>query len=416
MAIPRPPGSIGTLVNAQDYKYQYWNPGSSGEQSDYGANEISWRRDYLKGGFITLPGGGKFRTSTPYEIRSARLAGMKPCIIEGFTYPGRPPWSYVKAVDTRYVGWFFWLEGTRLKVQDLPLNMKNQAVTKAMNKLADAKADMGENLGTLGQTISMFTSKGKILCDAFSSVRKNKSLLPFLNKSIDDIKRLGIDNVAASLYIEYIYGLKPLMSDVYTLYKEAVKQSSQPLLLKTVGTSSATYEAPWGDTYISSNAQSFPKKSVCNSHVKATIWARIDPDGSHVRALNQLGLLNPLTLAYNLTPWSFLVDWFLPIGQVLSALTAPAGLIFVDGSISAKHKQTDVRSYITYHAANPNILYRDNYVEGEYTTDKEVYYREPLSGWPMPGLYIDKDPFRADRPLKALALSILNLGSLRRSI
>jgi hypothetical protein len=46
---------------------------------------------------------------------------------------------------------------------------------------------------------------------------------------------------------------------------------------------------------------------------------------------NQLGFTNPATVAWELVPYSFIVDWFIPIGEFLSAMTATLGLEIVDG-------------------------------------------------------------------------------------
>jgi len=46
----------------------------------------------------------------------------------------------------------------------------------------------------------------------------------------------------------------------------------------------------------------------------------------------QTGFTNPINLAWEILPFSFVVDWFLPIGPYLEAFTAFDGLEFVDGS------------------------------------------------------------------------------------
>lgn len=43
----------------------------------------------------------------------------------------------------------------------------------------------------------------------------------------------------------------------------------------------------------------------------------------------------------------------------------------------------------------------------------ESYVRQTLATWPLPGLWLDTDPFRVDRPLKALALGIIGLRNSR---
>lgn len=45
-----------------------------------------------------------------------------------------------------------------------------------------------------------------------------------------------------------------------------------------------------------------------------------------VRTLNALGLANPLLTAWELTPFSFVVDWFMPISDILAYLSSNLGL------------------------------------------------------------------------------------------
>ena len=51
--------------------------------------------------------------------------------------------------------------------------------------------------------------------------------------------------------------------------------------------------------------------------------------------LSQLGLTDPLGIAWELTRLSFVADWFVPIGAWLQARSADTGWTFVQGCSSA---------------------------------------------------------------------------------
>jgi hypothetical protein len=55
--------------------------------------------------------------------------------------------------------------------------------------------------------------------------------------------------------------------------------------------------------------------------------------------LAKVGILNPLQLAWEVVPYSFVVDWFLPIGNWLGGLDAAAGLDFESGYQTTLLKQ-----------------------------------------------------------------------------
>lgn len=58
-------------------------------------------------------------------------------------------------------------------------------------------------------------------------------------------------------------------------------------------------------------------------------------------SLNQYGLVNPLSVAWELVTRSFVVGWFLPIGDILADLTRFVGLSFTQASVSYSVKGVD---------------------------------------------------------------------------
>lgn len=56
-------------------------------------------------------------------------------------------------------------------------------------------------------------------------------------------------------------------------------------------------------------------------------------DNSWLLQLSRVGLTNPLALAYDVMPWTWVFDWVLPLGKWINALDATVGLTFVDGAV-----------------------------------------------------------------------------------
>lgn len=65
--------------------------------------------------------------------------------------------------------------------------------------------------------------------------------------------------------------------------------------------------------------------------VSVTCGANYKVVSPSVRTANQLGLANLAEVAWNLAPWTFVVDWFIPVGSWLSQQGFEAGLEFVRG-------------------------------------------------------------------------------------
>jgi hypothetical protein len=132
-------------------------------------------------------------------------------------------------------------------------------------------------------------------------------------------------------WLEIQYGWKPLLSDVYDVFEALTPIQG---LIRSIGRShcdiplSGVQEDP---TFTSTNEIHISKKS------KTTLYFTFPGDGALLQAA-QGGLFAPLEVAWDLLPWSFLIDWFLPIGDYFQALNASVSLDFLDGSTTIKHK------------------------------------------------------------------------------
>ncbi len=286
-------------------------------------------------------------------------------------------------------------------------NARNGAKVKALNSISQNLAGVGEDLITYIQTVRMFASKASLLHAILNSAKRNPLLKGLLSKSSAEVLRTGT-KAAAEAYLEYVYGWKPLVSDVYGIYQLLKNYAAglKPIIVHGHGkfdignqaymTKFATASLGWfGDATMIEKG-----RATCD------LYARVNPDLIAFRALNQLGLFNPAAIAWEVTPWSFVVDWFVPIGPVLSALTAPLGLNFVSGSVATRNSRTFQGNY---HVGSTLALPLVEDKPLTYTVIDEMYKRDQLLTWPTPVPYLDLDPFRGDRWIKALALLIVNL-------
>jgi len=282
--------------------------------------------------------------------------------------------------------------------------MRNESTTKALLDIADQKAGIGEDLATFRQTQRMLAPPASSLLGGLQAMARDKAMRKYLTRSYHDLLKHGVSRKIAEKYLEYIYGFKPLMNDIYGIIAVMKERGNKTLLLSGEGTSVQQCQ-PVAAPYNGVNTWSELVEITEEATVHCKIWGRIDPDSAGLRTLNSLGLLNPISLTWELIPWSFVVDWFLPIGSVLQALTAPAGLIFVDGSVSVRNNLTGIYEYrYTYYDSKATV---NNNAGGNI--QYEGYKRETLGTWPIPGFWASTNPFRGDRPFKALALAITNL-------
>lgn len=294
----------------------------------------------------------------------------------------------------------------------------NEAVTKSLNKIGDQKVNIGENLATLGQTARMFLNPVKSFVDL---ARKYRDLPVGREIPWSQIARMSYRDLVhgrfgpgfAQRYLEYVYGFAPLMQDIYESSELMKSQAKKPLLMNGRHKASRSGSMSPSDyvNYYLEQTESWDSINF-NADTRVTLWAKLKEGYEFTRKLSQLGLVNPQSLVWELVPFSFVIDWALPIGPVLSAMNAPAGLDFVGGSISRRVKAT-IDYSITGWPYGPHIVFTDNRAAtGRITYDG--YQRNPITSWPRPGLWYNEDPLGthrsgSDRIVKALALAIAAL-------
>lgn len=293
---------------------------------------------------------------------------------------------------------------------------RNEAVTKSLNDIADQKVNIGENLATLGQTARLFINPMR----SFVNLAKSYHRLPvgrelpwgkLARMTYRDLVRGKYGSKIAEKYLEYVYGFKPLMQDIYEISELAKSQAKHPLLINGRGSASRSGSA--SDKYynnISTGQDEYWEDISYVSKTRATLWAKLKDEYALTRTLNQLGLLNPASLAWELVPLSFVIDWALPIGPVLQAMTAPAGLDFVGGSVS--RRVSAAWSYRIDKQASYNITLESRPADGAFAYNG--YVRERINNWPRAGLWFAPDPLGlhrdgSDRSIKGLALAIARL-------
>lgn len=117
-------------------------------------------------------------------------------------------------------------------------------------------------------------------------------------------------------WLEYQYGWKPLLADVYAVADKLVAKPTSPeRFIKATGS------ARQGNTWRSASG-SFTPSNVYTTEVgtrsdRCLIQCNYKFSNSIITELAGWTSLNPLSIAWELTPYSFVADWFIDIGGYL---------------------------------------------------------------------------------------------------
>jgi len=197
------------------------------------------------------------------------------------------------------------------------------------------------------EAISVMTSQFPREIDIFNFIRELQDL-PKLLGAIKDIKDLAqslgntgdrsLSDVASSLHLTNQMGLQPLLADIPKFLKmmDAInkrldwfrnnkgkwtKIGHRSSLLKLPIDLNFTYGIPSGDAWVRVLGVQRQVKFACSAYVKQE-FSWLDDLQGLIRGIAGVGGLNkPLSVIWEMIPFSWAVDYFLPIGDFLDTFS-----------------------------------------------------------------------------------------------
>jgi hypothetical protein len=175
-------------------------------------------------------------------------------------------------------------------------------------------------IGEARETVMGLASVFAALLDAFRAFRRGK-WNAFVSQSIATVRKNGKGKTAAQAYLAWIYGIRPIISDAQRImehWDEFVdKPVGKPLFVEV---QDSDFRLP--------KKSGFAYEGKVSRGVSTGAYAKvINPDAMK---FGQLGFSSPLSLAWELTTLSFVVDWFFHIGNFLSTWEGTFGVAIVD--------------------------------------------------------------------------------------
>lgn len=284
-----------------------------------------------------------------------------------------------------------WYNG---KYEELPrINDRNRAEVETLVKLKDMKVNFGEALAESRSTLSHLAKTSTTVLRAFLYARKGKWGKVLKELKINKRHRWSTKEPAGR-WLEVQFGWTPLLSDIkgaYDLSQSGLRERHQ--LFSAERNLVQYYE---GEEICHKSSTMSEASSVLFQGHRGTavkLYARIrDQD---IANATSLGLTDPAQVAWALVPFSFVVDWFLPVGSYLEALGAVKGLTFVSGT----------RTEFTNGHLNIQCGYLKSADGSPFTREGHIatVARSVYTGFPFPLPYV-KSPISTSHMVSALAL------------
>lgn len=147
----------------------------------------------------------------------------------------------------------------------------------------------------------------------------------------------------ASLWLQLQYGWMPLLKDVYAAAKHLAYLQNRPF--------TATYRvkksSTWSGTSYTTNTSTGSDRYTGSVREAHTLIAKV----TSVNEAALLGLTNPAAVAWELMPYSFVADWFIPVGNYLEAINLRSAL--TGSFVLTKYKDGRVYNVFNNSIASP---------------------------------------------------------------
>lgn len=281
----------------------------------------------------------------------------------------------------------------------------DEADRKVLEKLKDMKVNLAQVFAERARTANLIGDTAIRLAAAFSFLRRGdmRSAASALGTNVSRRQvtrfnaeyRRGGGNAISRGWLELQYGWIPLLSDVYGSAEELAKRQSDEVRDKVRYRRSRVYEK-------TENLSSpFPNSTIHKYRFDVSVGIWFKTTGAALQQASAVGITNPALLAWELLPYSFVVDWFVPVGSWLSTLDATLGLAFEKG-----FRTTHLHSTAQRYATPANSPVGAQFLTGYSVSSRKKVQtiRVRLTTFPSAGFPEFRNPFSWTRAANAVAL------------
>jgi hypothetical protein len=271
--------------------------------------------------------------------------------------------------------------------------LANQALIQARSKLKAQSINLAVAFGERKQTAQLIGDTANRLVGTVRSLRRGEIRKAMNSLGILHNKRQPRGSNWPRQWLELQYGWKPLLSDVYGACDALSKRPKSDWRVTATATRSSKrdYSKSW-----SGNGG-----GIGSAKVSCSAFVRIDalPANEAAISLASSGISNPASLAWELLPFSFVVDWFLPVGGWIDSLDALLGY-------SSAYTSTSVLTRASWDtrgtgSSSGGFTYQNNYQGSKRVVKLD---RSASAGVPLPSFPSLKDPRSLGHMANALAL------------
>lgn len=254
-----------------------------------------------------------------------RTTGYDAFFMNTSTRPGKVQWVF-DAFGTRTNNSLEWTGGevaqsvwrhgcNSLLAPDIPLSVVSQARSILASQIRD-DLDVSVMLGEAKETVTGLAGILNTLWNMLQIFPQRK-WRRFIAMTVREVRNYGRGRAAAKAYLTWLYGIRPLISDAQRIMDNWDRFTEEPVGKPLfVEVRDGSFQLP--------SRVGFSYSGKVSRGVSTGAYAYIvAPD--QVK-FSRMGLLSPLSLAWELTTLSFVVDWFFHVGNFIQTWEGTAGV------------------------------------------------------------------------------------------
>lgn len=200
-----------------------------------------------------------------------------------------------------------------------------------------------QNASTLGTTIAegrssleLIAQRGNSLLKAFKKLKRGDPRGFAYELSVPQHHRrngkFSTKHWLSGHWLEYWLGVAPTIADIEKSVEVLGRDHTRGTRVKTAAFESYSYKSGALAKHI------WPPyiRAECKAMEGIYVQVRVNNPNTYLAA--QLGLLNPVAIAWELVPLSFVANWFYDVGSFLNSMDTFYGLTIEDGGTFSKYE------------------------------------------------------------------------------